>query len=42
LRGLEIVEYNPHLDRDAQTIALVPAIAEALLAPQRAFEFARP
>ena len=42
LRGLEIVEYNPHLDRNAQTIALVPAIAEALLAPQRAFEFARP
>jgi len=42
LRGLEIVEYNPHLDCDAQTIALVPAIAEALLAPQRAFEFARP
>jgi len=42
LRGLEIVEYNPHLDCDAQTIALVPAIAESLLAPQRAFEFARP
>ena len=29
LRGLEIVEYNPYLDHDAQTIALVPAIAEA-------------
>ena len=42
LRGLEIVEYNPHLDRGAQTIALVPAIAEALLAPQRALELARP
>jgi arginase len=42
LRGLEIVEYNPHLDRDAQTIALVPLIAEALLSPQRAFAFARP
>ncbi len=38
LRGLEIVEYNPHLDRNAQTIALVPAIAEALLSPQRALE----
>ena len=42
LRGLEIVEYNPYLDRDAQTIALVPRIAEALLSPQRAFEFAQP
>ncbi len=42
LRGLEIVEHNPHLDRDAQTIALVPAIAEALLAPQRAIEIVRP
>lgn len=41
LRGIEIVEYNPYLDRDAQTIALVPAIAEALLAPQHAFEFAQ-
>lgn len=40
LRGLEIVEYNPHLDRNAQTIALVPAIAEALLSPQTALEFA--
>ena len=39
LRGLEIVEYNPYLDRDARTIALVPAIAEALLSPQRAFAF---
>lgn len=38
LRALEIVEYNPHLDRDARTIALVPAIAEALLSPQRALE----
>ena len=38
LRGLEIVEYNPHLDRGAQTIALVPALAEALLAPQHALE----
>jgi arginase len=42
LRGLEIVEYNPHLDRDAQTIALVPAIAKALLSPQRALELVRP
>ncbi|MEO7729311.1 MAG: arginase [Burkholderiales bacterium] len=33
LRGLEIVEYNPHLDRGAQTMALVSAIAEALLSP---------
>lgn len=40
LRGLEIVEYNPHLDSNAQTIALVPAIAEALLSPQTALEFA--
>jgi arginase len=38
LRGLEIVEYNPYLDIDAQTIALVPALVEALLAPQRALE----
>ena len=42
LRGLEIVEYNPYLDCDAQTIALVPAIAQAALSPQRAFEFVRP
>jgi arginase len=42
LRGLEVVEYNPYLDRDAQTIALVPAIAEALLSPQRAVAFVRP
>ncbi len=41
LRGLEIVEYNPHLDADARTIALVPAIAAAVLSPQSAFEFAR-
>jgi arginase len=33
LRGLEIVEYNPYLDSDAQTMALVPAIAKALLSP---------
>ncbi len=39
LKGLEIVEYNPHLDRGAQTIALVPAIAEALLSPPRALKF---
>jgi arginase len=42
LSGLEIVEYNPHLDRGAQTSALVPAITQALLSPQYAFEFARP
>jgi arginase len=42
LRGLEIVEYNPHLDRDAQTIALVPAIAQAVLSPQRALALTRP
>ena len=42
LRALEIVEYNPHLDRDAKTSALVPAITQALLSPQAAFEFARP
>ncbi|MDB5809913.1 MAG: arginase [Betaproteobacteria bacterium] len=40
LRALEIVEYNPYLDCGAQTIALVPAIAEALLSPQRMLEFA--
>ena len=39
LRGLEIVEYNPYLDRDAQTMALVPAIAKALLSPQIALAF---
>jgi arginase len=42
LRGLEIVEYNPYLDCDAQTIALVPAVAEALLAPQHSFSLALP
>ena len=40
LRGLEIVEYNPYLDHDAQTMALVPAIANALLSPQIALEIA--
>jgi arginase len=41
LRGLEIVEYNPYLDDAARTIALVPAIAEALLSPQLALALTR-
>lgn len=40
LRGLEIVEYNPYLDRDAQTSALVAAIAKAVLAPPHVVKFA--
>jgi arginase len=36
LSGIEIVEFNPHLDRDRKTAALVPELLGALLAPVRA------
>lgn len=36
LAGVEIVEYNPHLDRDGKTGALVPELLGALLSPVRA------